>query len=79
MKYSINGNVVSYPVTQDEFVLYHAEKEELVVVNEEGYILWETLANGGNLQNLIETSGYKDEILALLQTLGERGYIVVEQ
>ena len=44
MHYSISENVIAYSVGTDEFVLYNADKEELIVLNEEGRILWESLS-----------------------------------
>ena len=79
MHYSISENVIAYSVGTDEFVLYNADKEELIVLNEEGRILWESLSDDNALLELIKTSGFAEEINSVLHSLEEKGYIKREE
>jgi len=79
MHYAVSENIIAYSVDADEFVLYNADKEELIVLNEEGRILWESLSDEKALFELIQTSGFANEINTVLYCLEKKGYIKKEK
>lgn len=75
MKYLINNGVISYSIGDDEFVVYNSNDEMLIVLNDEGQLIWNAIENEKQLFKLIEEGGYTNECLEIIKMLEEKNFI----
>lgn len=75
MKYLINEGVISYLIGNDEFVIYNSNDDLLMILNNEGQMIWENIEDEEKLAKLISTCGYANECLDIIKALEEKGCI----
>ena len=77
MRYNVNeGDIITYPLGPDEYVLFNIITEELLVINEQAYQLWEKLKMGNDITQFVQDSGFSAECSELIDKFVQKKFAV---